>query len=214
MTKRKEVLNYSRQFKGKGETSHGFYNSGGKHYTRRGNIKTPACRLWENIRIRCDILSKKERFKNYREVIVCEEWKDFQVFAEWFEEATKSIYYKQGWELDKDILSPKDIKIYSPQTCCFIPSEINRSIQTSKNKRGEFPIGVCKQSNGISVRYECVDERFIVNKYLSKDRVEEAFLMYKVAKEGYVKTLAEKYAQNLDPRVYEYLMNYEVNIDD
>ena len=42
----------------------------------------------------------------------------------------------------------------------------------------------------------------------------EAFHAYKVAKEAYVKELAEKWKEQIDPRVYEALMKYEVEITD
>lgn len=44
--------------------------------------------------------------------------------------------------------------------------------------------------------------------------VEEAFSAYKVAKERYLKELAEKWKGKIDDRAYEALINYEVDIDD
>ena len=42
----------------------------------------------------------------------------------------------------------------------------------------------------------------------------EAFNAYKQAKEAFVKELANKWKSQIDPRAYNALMNYEVNIDD
>ena len=42
----------------------------------------------------------------------------------------------------------------------------------------------------------------------------ETFHAYKQAKEAYVKELAEKWKDQIDPRVYEALMNYQVEITD
>ena len=42
----------------------------------------------------------------------------------------------------------------------------------------------------------------------------EAFKAYKIAKETFVKEQAENWKSQIDPRAYEALMNYEVNIDD
>ena len=42
----------------------------------------------------------------------------------------------------------------------------------------------------------------------------EAFYAYKEDKEKYVKYLAEKYREQIDFRVYNALMNYEVKITD
>ena len=59
---------------------------------------------------------------------VCEEWHNFQVFAEWAEN-TGSLY--KGWHLDKDLLS-KGSKLYSPETCVYLPQSIN-SLLTKVN---------------------------------------------------------------------------------
>ena len=42
----------------------------------------------------------------------------------------------------------------------------------------------------------------------------EAFNVYKTAKESYLKEQAEKYKSQIDPRAYNALMNYTVEIDD
>ena len=46
------------------------------------------------------------------------------------------------------------------------------------------------------------------------DTPEEAFLAYKKDKEVYIKELAERWKENIDPRVYEALMNWTVEIND
>lgn len=43
----------------------------------------------------------------------------FSNFAEWFDK-----HHVEGWELDKDILVSGN-RTYSPETCCFVPHEIN-----------------------------------------------------------------------------------------
>ena len=46
------------------------------------------------------------------------------------------------------------------------------------------------------------------------DTPEEAFQAYKQAKEAYIKEVAELYKDQIDIRVYEALMKYEVDIND
>ena len=48
----------------------------------------------------------------------------------------------------------------------------------------------------------------------SFDNEIEAFYAYKEVKEKYLKYLAEKYREQIDFRVYNALMNYEVKITD
>ena len=43
---------------------------------------------------------------------------------------------------------------------------------------------------------------------------EQAFYAYKQAKEAYIKEVAELYKDQIDVRVYEALMKYEVDIND
>jgi len=60
------------------------------------------------------------RCPTYKDVTVCIDWHDFQVFGDWYDEQ----YKEDGWRLDKDLLGV-DEEIYSPETCVFIPKELN-----------------------------------------------------------------------------------------
>ena len=67
------------------------------------------------------VIEKLER-PNTVDVVVCDEWYNFQNFAEW---ATQQNGYGiKGFEIDKDLLILNNSK-YSPETCCYIPREIN-----------------------------------------------------------------------------------------
>lgn len=46
------------------------------------------------------------------------------------------------------------------------------------------------------------------------DTQEEAFQAYKTFKESYIKQVANEYSYQLDPRAYQALMNYQVEITD
>lgn len=200
-----------------------YYNSKGKHRTRvpPDNRKTKACQLWENIRNRCEYLPFKDevRFGKYAESDSCLEWKDFQNFAEWFEQIKLSGYYREGWQLDKDLLY-KNNKVYSPETCVFLPEEVNKALNVRSRGRGELPLGMSyvssntKAKTHISVEFTCKYKEFTVRVKLPCEEVEKGFLIYKKAREDYIDFLAEKYKEDLDPRAYEALKSYEVNIND
>jgi hypothetical protein len=119
---------------------------------------------------------------------------------------------EEGFCLDKDILS-KGVKEYSEQNCVFVPQEINKLLNKHKIHRGEYPIGVSKYKDkrfmagfsGNGIRNNCLG-------YF--DTPEEAFAAYKTAKEQYVKTVAEKWKHKIDPRVYQAMLNYQVNVTD
>lgn len=53
----------------------------------------------------------------------------FSNFLKWF-----NGNYIKGYALDKDILI-KGNKVYSPETCCFVPYEINTLVTNRKNGR-------------------------------------------------------------------------------
>jgi hypothetical protein len=119
----------------------------------------------------------------------------------------------KGWCLDKDLLV-KGNKVYSEDTCVFIPNRINTLIVKCDSSRGEFPVGVywdkrlkkfISQCNGGTGRQECLG-------YFNTPQ--EAFQAYKTYKEALIKEVANEYKEMLDSRVYEALMNYEVNEND
>lgn len=79
--------------------------------------------LWTNIIRRCYTINTSRRNVTYIDCSVDERWHNFQNFAQWFYE-NYNPEIMEGWHLDKDILV-KGNKIYSPETCCFVPNDIN-----------------------------------------------------------------------------------------
>lgn len=70
------------------------------------------------------VYSKKnlERRPTYANVTIIPRWLMFSNFREW---ALSLGYYEECLVLDKDILSSKGIKIYSPETCAFVTKRSN-----------------------------------------------------------------------------------------
>lgn len=164
--------------------------------------------IWRSILDRALSNVYKNKFPTYKDCTVCKEWLTLSNFKNWFESLENG--YKDGYHLDKDILV-KGNKVYSPETCCFVPCEIN--LLFARKNRGVLPIGVQRVKNSfiasISVKYS--------NKYIGcYSTPEEAFTAYKLAKEQYIKELAESYFQQgkITERVYNALMKYEVEITD
>ena len=98
--------------------------------------RCPAYVAWSSMISRCNDKKIHERQPNYARVSVCDEWKSFMRFRDWW-----VSHNVDGWDIDKDILT--DSKTYSPQTCIFIPPWINTFTSDGAAKRGENPIGVC-----------------------------------------------------------------------
>lgn len=145
----------------------------------------------------------------YKDCVVCDEWRYFSKFKRWFDE--NNI---KGYHLDKDILI-KGNKYYSPETCCFVPPEINTLLLNDKSKRNkkELPVGVSKCGNGYRSRISCKNKIIEIGTF---DTPEEAFYAYKEAKEAYIKEVAQEYFDKgrITKRVYDALMKYEVEITD
>lgn len=162
---------------------------------------------WHNMLLRCNCDNYKTRQPTYIECRVSDAWIYFSNFKNFFLDN-----YVDGWFLDKDILV-KGNKIYSSETCCFVPRDINNLLTTRKRYRGEFPLGVFKVKNGrYAANIKKGKERQVrIGTY---DTPEEAFQAYKREKEAWIKEVANKWKDKIKPNVYDALMNYQVEITD
>jgi hypothetical protein len=182
----------------------------GNYKTKDGNKHFKSYITWRNILERgCSELYKKE-FPSYKDVTVCEEWHNFQIFAKWFEDNYDYDFMDSSWHLDKDILK-KGSRIYSPETCAFVPNEVNSFFVKGKSRRGECLIGVSKGYGKFMV--SCNVNKKIKNLgYFTTEL--EAFQIYKDFKEGLAKKVADKWRGKITEKVYEAMYNYKVEIDD
>ena len=173
--------------------------------------------IWCSMLKRCyyEKPDTRRNFNTYSQSIVSENFKHFKHFRSWCKDQigfeSKDDAGKT-FQLDKDILI-KGNKIYSEDTCCFVPAEINSIFTLRKNGRGNNPLGV--YFNTKLLKYSASLSRNGNSKYLGlyEDK-NSAFNAYKQAKECYIRETANKWRDQIDSRVYEALINYEVNIDD
>lgn len=165
--------------------------------------QNPLYTKWTAMLKRCYSETCRHEYPSYTHVEVCEEWLNFQEFANWCVNDGK---YMTGHELDKDLLSGES-KIYSPETCCFIPSEINSTIivpfkPTSKleprgislTPYGKYKVSTVK--NGITTHrgnFDDLDTAIEVYVKNTKEKIHE---------------LANKYKSQITEEVYNRLMNY------
>ena len=165
---------------------------------------------WYSMITRCYSEAFHQRQPTYIDCYVSDDFKDYSKWREWYD----NYQYKQDdWHLDKDLLV-KGNKVYSESTCVFIPQEINQALTKRAASRGKYIIGVC-WCNTKKAFVAQVNKNKGRSEYLGSFNTEvEAFNAYKEAKEEYIKELADKYKDLLDPRAYEALYNYTVDIDD
>lgn len=195
-----------------GRTVHGVGYMGIGDYKSRINYKaTEPYSFWERFIYRCYSKWFQQKISTYMGCSVDERWHNFQVFAQWFEE-NYNPETMQGWQLDKDILV-KGNKIYSPETCCFVPAEINNLFVKSNSSRGKYPIGVsfCKSKKKFVAQLKRSGGTRLIGRY---NTIEEAFQAYKTAKEEYIKEVADKWRGQITEKCYQAMYNYKVEITD
>ena len=164
---------------------------------------------WRSIMGRCYNSNENSKNHSYKDCTVDERWHNFQVFARWYED-NYNPETMQGWHLDKDILV-KGNKIYSPDTCAFVPAEINSLFINTSYGRSKTYLGVTyhKRIN----KYEASIRKNKNGCYLGVfNTPEEAFQVYKEAKEDYIKEVADKWKDLIDPKVYQALYDFKLDL--
>jgi hypothetical protein len=92
-----------------------------KENTRENGKQLKSYDYWRGMIRRCYSEKYHITHPTYRNCTVCDEWKCYDNFKEWF----KINYYEihnESTALDKDILI-KGNKVYSPDTCVFVPKK-------------------------------------------------------------------------------------------
>lgn len=194
----------------KNKTTKTVYGVGvlGKGKYSAGKNKS-AYAMWFGILARCYSVRSLMINKSYIGCLVCDEWLNFQIFAEFYYENNPL----KGWQIDKDILC-KENKIYSPDTCLIVPPDINKLFVRRKLHRGILPIGVHYERNRNRYKASLHDgtgKTKFLGRFLT---IEEAFAAYKSHKEYIIKQKALQYKDIIPKRLFIALMNYQVEITD
>lgn len=201
---------YERRYHGVG------YLGEGKYKISENSKLTKVYDTWHHMLQRCYDEKYQKRQPSYKACTVCDEWHNFQNFAKWYED---NYYEIEGeiMHLDKDILI-KHNKIYSPDTCIFVPNIINILFIKNDKSRGESIIGTHRLKNG-----KYVANCHLFNSKIGKsknehlgtyDTQEKAFEIYKYYKEKNIKEVADYYKDKILERLYNAMYNYIVEITD
>lgn len=140
-----------------------------------------------------------------RGITVCKEWHNLEHYSKWYH-----ANYQHDFAVDKDLRVPYS-KVYSPNTCEFIPQRVNNLLVFSNKSRGRYPVGVSpwRRTGDYKAQYS----RGGLMKHIGLYSTPElAFDAYKIAKEEYIKKVAtEEYnAGNISEQVYNSLMKWEI----
>lgn len=189
---------------------------GAKYPMYLNNKHTKEYKTWNHIIERCFSEEYHNRYPTYKNATCCNEWLLFENFYDWLhkQENFDKWYNGDKWHLDKDIFVKKN-KVYSPNTCCLVPENINLLFTKRDRFRGNFPIGVTKNWDGFLAR--CCNPITNIRENIGTfSTPEKAFYAYKQYKENLIKQIAkiEYNAGNITKECYDAMMNYEVEITD
>ena len=200
---------YERRYFGKG------YLGEGKYKVSENRKLMDEFVIWDNMLQRCYDPKFHKKYPTYKDCKVEDYLLNFQHMGEWLDEN----YYEVPGEimcLDKDILN-KGNKIYSRDTCIFVPQRINKLFVKCDKSRGKNPIGVSLNSLG-NYQARCNNGYGKLIPLGTYSTEEEAFNVYKEYKEKIIKEVIDSYEGKIPEPHYsklkEAMYNYEVEIDD
>lgn len=158
--------------------------------TTRYVTKLPAYHCWTHMITRCYSANYHSTRETYSDCSVEDSWKNFTVFEKWYDKN-----YVEGYHLDKDLLVQGN-RIYSEDTCCFIPPALNSLIVEKAKEVDGCEAGVTKRKKKDTDQYNGLYNVQYAGVYLNRTRsLEEANSLYKEFKKLHFTLLADKYEQ-------------------
>ena len=173
--------------------------------TKKGTTQLKEYTLWLQMLRRCygntEMLSYKgctvsDNFKNYEYCYLwCQEQVGFKVI---------------GFALDKDLLCVSGKKLYSENTCVFIPKELNNFLALRDADRGLYKLGVSFCNREYKFVSYC-NNNTGTTKFLGYFDTEiEAHNAYCIFKDSMAKILAEKHKEVISDKAYNALSNFSI----
>lgn len=153
--------------------------------------KDPIYTRWQGMIMRCYSEKFKESRPTYEHATVCEEWKIYSNFRDWCK-----LQNHEGKHMDKDLLV-KGNTVYSPDTVCFIPPELN-AFFTDRKRFTSASVGVRRVDSGKYVAR-------IMNPFTGVREQLGTFLSLSVASEAWRKRkheLANQWADIIEKEGY------------
>lgn len=157
---------------------------------------------WIAMLQRCYIDMGDKYLSYYGFVTVCDEWLNFQNFAEWYESHHYNIP-NERLHIDKDIKS-KESKVYSPETCILIPQSINEVIRENyrNSDNADLPVTIKRYGKKYQVKFR----RENLGSY---DTVDECLCKYNDRKLNYIKELVDSYGNLLPNDVKDIILQWK-----
>lgn len=134
-------------------------------------------------------------------------WKNYQNFCIWSEDQV----FEVGFKLDKDLMVYGN-KEYGPETCVYLPNELNCIISDRWDTARGLPKGVSRTGNPKAKNKPYVaslQRKGRPNLNLGYfGTPEDASIVYKNTKEGYVKERAAHWKDRISERAFDALMTW------
>lgn len=168
-----------------------------------GKEKELAYKTWTSMIRRCYSDKYHKHKPSYIGCSVCEEWRYYSNFEKWFDK-----HFRKGYVLDKDILVQGN-RIYSPETCCFVPPYINGLLATNASKRGELKTGVYLHQGKYVAQCGINRKQRRIGEFDTENEAHEA---YKKAKYAEIERVATEALKDgiIDKRVYDGLLRFKI----
>lgn len=184
---------------------------GNTHVTEEAHSKGGSYRVWVDMIKRCYDEVRYPKYESYDSCSVCDEWLCYANFEKWYDKNHYNVD-DEVMCIDKDILV-KGNKIYSPDTCVFVPQRINKLFVNNKKCRGKYPIGVnYNKSLKLFVAVVKINNNKVRTTY--HHTPEEAFYSYKSMKEKRIKEVADEYKGKIPQKLYDAMYAYKIEITD
>ena len=165
----------------------------------------PAHTCWNDMLKRCYSDKFARSRPTYSGAYVCDEWLKFSSFRNWWLENSVDDY-----QLDKDILVLGN-KVYSPETCIFVPNKFNSLIVFSGAVRGDCRLGVYFEKQIGKYRARCKSQ--ITGRVESLgcfDSDDEAYMAWR-CKRLQVAAELKSEMDAIDERIYHGIVNHIIN---
>jgi len=156
-------------------------------------------KCWRSMLTRAYSEKYKENSPCYHGVSVTQEWLVFSSFKVWFD-----MHYRLGFDLDKDLLG--DGSLYSPETCVFLPRQLNLFLEKKSRGRNK-PVGVRLISSGkfATQAHDESGQCCHIGVFSTESDARFAYLTFK---SRVAETLAKRWAGLVDERALARLVSY------
>lgn len=154
-----------------------------------GNSKPQFYQTWCGMLARCYSPQYLDLYPTYRDCHVDPRWLNLSCFKAWMDNQKY-----EGMVLDKDLLVPGN-RIYSPETCLFIPAWVNSLLANLSSKRRTLPMGVGLCGKRFKASYKSFGKVVFIGAF---DNPEEAHVAYRTHRLGEIETRVSNYCNSVD----------------